>query len=386
MNGKKMLRVAMIEAVGGHGGMDYYDFSLCDGLVENEIEPILFTCDETLARAAKFAVEMPYKSIYGVAPKWLRALRFVRGTVRAVVSARQRGAQLAHMHFFHSGILEFLNVAICRLFGLKVVVTSHDVESFIPGVSSSVINKWIYRFTNAVIAHNKLSALELAKKLDLPKSKINIIPHGNYFSYKQDVGGKAAARSHLGIEADSFVVLFFGQIKEVKGLEVLLKAIPLLDNAVRRRVRLVIAGKVWKDDFSKYLELIEDLSLNDCVKLEIRYIRDEEVGYFYQCADVVALPYKKIYQSGVVLMAMSFGVPVIVSNIPGMLEVVTNAETGLVFKSEDPTDLARCINEAERSPLNLERMAKAAEVLMGTRYSWASIGRDTSILYRRILS
>ncbi len=379
------IRVAMIEPVGGHGGMDYYDFALCDGLAANNIEPILFTCDETSARSENYVVETPYEGIYGVAPKWRRALRFVRGTFRAVLSAKRRGAQLAHMHFFHSGVLELLNVAICRLFGLKVVVTSHDVESFIPGVSSGVVNKWIYGLTTAVVAHNKLSALELSKKLEISESKINIIPHGNYFSYKKDVGGKTAARSHLGIDSDSFVILFFGQIKEVKGLEVLLKAIPLLDEVVRRRVRLVIAGKVWKDEFAKYLDIIEKNSLSDCITLEIRYIHDNEVSYFYQCADAVVLPYKRIYQSGVVLMAMSFGIPVIVSNIPGMLEVVTDAETGLVFKSEDPTDLARCLNEAERSPQKLQRMAKAAEELMGTKYSWASIGRDTSSLYRRIL-
>ncbi len=382
---RDVIYTAMIEPVGGHGGMDYYDFSLCEGLANNGILPILLTCDETCGESGRFPVAKPFNGIYGSAPKVIRAFRFLRGSMRAVLHAKRHGAKLTHLHFFHSGFLELLNVALSRLLGMKVVVTSHDVESFVPGVSSGLLNKWIYGLASAVIAHNKLSANELRSKLKLEESKINIIPHGNYLEYKRDVGGKEEARRQLDLSCDEFVVLFFGQIKEVKGLEVLLKAIPHLNERVRRRVRVVIAGKVWKDDFEKYQRFIDTLSLQDCVKLEIRYIRDDEVAYFYRSADVIALPYKKIYQSGVVLMAMSFGVPVIVSDIPGMLEVVTDGATGLVFRSEDPVDLARCLTFAESSPAELERMEIAAEDLMRTKYSWSNIGRQTAELYGRLV-
>jgi glycosyltransferase involved in cell wall biosynthesis len=121
-----------------------------------------------------------------------------------------------------------------------------------------------------------------------------------------------------------------------------------------------------------------------CV-LHIRYISDQEVPYFYAAADIVVLPYKRIYQSGVLLMAMSFGRPVVVSNIPGMLEVVTDGHTGLVFESENDQDLARRLIDAGNDSELLRRVAQRGYELMLARYSWTKIGRETATCYKRIL-
>ena len=80
--------------------------------------------------------------------------------------------------------------------------------------------------------------------------------------------------------------------------------------------------------------------LHENVRLDIRYIPDEQVSNYYCAADFVVLPYKKIFQSGVLLMAMSYGTPVITSNIPGMTEIVTDGINGLTFQSEDVASLA----------------------------------------------
>ena len=114
MGGRKALRAAIVEPVGGHGGMDYYDFGLCEGLAGAGVEATLYTCDETSWRSEAFRVEIPYRGVFGAAPAWLRGVRHLRGTVRALAGARLGGARISHFHFFHVGPLELFGVMLAR--------------------------------------------------------------------------------------------------------------------------------------------------------------------------------------------------------------------------------------------------------------------------------
>lgn len=371
--------------MGGHGGMDYYDFSLCESLVNHQITPLLLTCDKTAGAGISFDIWRVYINIFGADSSWRRGLRFVWGSLKGLTRARTRGTDLAHFHFFHIGPLEYFNVALARLLLMKVVITAHDVESFKPGKASQILSKLTYGMASAVIAHNRISQLELIDKLEIPSEKIHIIRHGNYEGYGLTTITRDEACAAVGVPSDEFIVMFFGQIKEVKGLDVLVRAMPEMLKGVTKRVRLVIAGKVWKDDFSKYQLLIDELDLTNIVKLDIRYIPDSELASFYRAANVLVLPYRRIYQSGVVLMAMTFGTPVVVSDIPGMLEVVTHDENGLVFKDGDFVDLSNKLIDAALNPEKLAKYAKNACALMQTQYAWSGIGKQTADLYRKIL-
>lgn len=379
--------VAVVEPVGGHGGCTYYDFALCRALRSNGFDATLYTCDKTdVSGAEGFPIERSYVGIYGSDPAWKRGLRFLKGSVQALVPARWKGAKIAHFHFYHVGALELFNVLLARVLGMRIVVTAHDVEAFKEGLSVKRFVRWAYGMADAVIAHNNISRQELIDQIGLPAAKIHVIKHGNHADYVRSDVTRDNSRQKYGLESDDFVIVFFGQIKEVKGVDVLLKAMPLVKAQVGKRVRLLIAGKVWKDDFSKYQALIDQHQLGDVVQLHIRYVPDEELPYFYAAADVMALPYKRIYQSGVVLMAMSFGKPVLVSNIAGMTEVVTDGVTGLVFRTEDPDDMARQLIEASRDPARLARIADQGRELMMTEYAWSKIGAQTAACYRALLN
>ncbi len=381
-----VLKVAMVEPVGGHGGCTYYDFSLCRSLSMDSVVPTLYTCDKTDVTGREgFKIDRSYVRIYGADSALLRGLRFVRGSLKALIGARLGGARVAHFHFFHVGPLEFFNVMLARLLLMRVVITAHDVEAFKEGLSVKKFVHWAYGSAHAVIAHNQVSKNELLSHVGVDERLIHVIKHGNHAEYvRQDVT-PAQARQKLGIADDVFSLVFFGQIKEVKGVDILLRAMPIVRSRIGGRVKLVIAGKVWKDDFSKYQKLIDDLDLGDCIDLHIRYIPDDELPYFYAAADLMALPYKRIYQSGVVLMAMSFGRPVLVSDIAGMTEVVTHGSTGLVFRSEDPEDMAAKIIEAFEDPGRLQAIAERGRHLMNTDYAWSRIGKATADVYRNIL-
>jgi len=377
--------VAVIEPVGGHGGMDYYDFGLCEGLSEVGLRVALYTCDETPRNTATgYEVLLPYRKIYGDDPAWRRGGRYVRGSIRALWSAKLRRARIAHFHFFHVGPLELFNVLGAKLLGFRVVVTAHDVQSFVERLSVPWMVEKAYRLSDRVIAQSKISKRELMTVLRVPEAHIALIPHGNYIHLVAGMPAQEEARTRLGLPNEAKVLLFFGQIKEVKGLDVLLQAMPRLIRKHPNTI-LLVAGKVWKDDFRRYQKQIDTLGISDNSELHIRFIPDPEVANYYAAADVVVLPYRRIYQSGVLLMAMSYGKPVVVSDIEGMTEVVSDGINGYVFPAGDAHALADTLAEALSNPEGLRLAGERALSHMQEHHDWNEIGRMTAACYRAAL-
>lgn len=378
------LKAAVVEPVGGHGGMNYYDAGLCEGLSESGVETTLYTCDMTSSAATPYEVRLPYRGIYSDAPAWLRGLRYLRGSVRALVGARLGGARVTHFHLFHVGPLELFNVLFAKLLGMKVVVTAHDVQAFVERLSVPWMVRTAYRVADRIVAHSKVAERELEEVLGVPGSKVDRIPHGNYLRSISEVPSREEARRRLGLPYDARVVLFFGQIKEVKGLDVLLGAMPALIQEHPDTI-LLVAGKVWKDDFRRYQKQMEALGIEESCVLHIRHIPDAEVASYYAAADVVALPYRRIYQSGVLLMAMSYGKPVVTSDLEGMSEVITDGENGYVFPRGDAEALANKLSEALSNPEELSCVGERARSYVREHHDWSEVGRMTEVCYRAAL-
>jgi D-inositol-3-phosphate glycosyltransferase len=377
-------RIAIIEPIGGHGGMNYYDFSLANALCSIGIAVTIYTCDETNTHGNfSFKIIKSFKGIWGRKPKIYRAMRYFEGLLYSLIHAKFRRIKLIHFHFFNYTFIELLSISFAKFFGFKVVVTVHDVESF-DGVNDIKAAKQILKIADNLISHNYITKREMIEKFTIDSKKISIIAHGNYLSNIPYKIKPQDACKRLKIPHDCQVILFFGQIKKVKGLDILLNALPEIKNHFPR-LKLIIAGKVWKDDFEQYKNIIRDNHLMDNIDLHTRYIKDEEVPIFYNSADVVILPYRKIYQSGVLLMAMSYKKPVIVSNLDGMLEIINDGKNGIVFESENPKKLSEKIIFALQNPLKLNNIANSGYETVLCNHDWDKIGHETSNVYRKIL-
>lgn len=384
-HGQEGVTAAVIEPVGGHGGMDYYDFGLCEGLSKARVNVALYTCDETsLEGTTPYKVRFPYRRIYGADPAWLRGIRYVLGSILALLGAKSSGARIAHFHFFHVGPLELFNVLLARMLGLKVVITAHDVQSFAEHLSVPWMLKTAYWLSGRIIAQSNVSERELRTLLQVPEPKIAMIPHGNYLRFIEEVPAQEEARTRIGLPKEARVLLFFGQIKEVKGLDILLRAMPRLIRE-RKDTVLVVAGKVWKDDFGRYEKQIDALKISENCVLRIEHIPDSEVANYYAAADAVVLPYRRIYQSGVLLMAMSYGKPVVVSDIEGMTEVVTDGTNGYVFPAGDADALAERLLEATSNPEGLRSVGERALSYMREHHDWDTVGQATAACYCALL-
>lgn len=380
------MKIAVVEPVGGHGGMGYYDFGLCSGLVLVGLDVVLYTCDETpIPDDIPYSVRHTYAGIYGQFPTWLRGLRYVRGTLYALWSSLLERRRTCHFHLFHVGILEAFNITLAKLLRRKVVVTAHDVESFVEDLETPILSRWVYRHADRIVAHNVISKQALIERMGIPDVCIEVIPHGNYLHCLRPLPTSNEARSALGVEGKAKVILFFGQIKEVKGLDLLLQAMPAVLEANPDAV-LLIAGKPWKCDFSVFEGMIKKLGLVQHCITHIRFIPDEELPKYYAACDVVALPYRRIYQSGVVLMAMSYGKQVLVSDLPGMTEIVIDGETGLVFQQGNVESLAEKLNAALADKPKGELMAARGYDWVREAHDWCVIGAKTAELYSSLYS
>lgn len=383
-SGQRPMRVAVVEPVGGHGGMNYYDASLCRSLVSYGIAPTLYTSDVTSIPNANFEIRTYYKRIFGTDWVWRRGLRFLRGSVATFMHAWSVQSHVAHFHFFDIGPLQLMDVFLARLFGMKVIITAHDVESFKETPSVQRFVRWSYALASAVVAHNEISRTELIERIGIEPGKIHVIAAGNHEHLVDGMMERVHARKHLKLEDDEFCIVFFGHIKEVKGLDILLLSMPKFLERTEKRVRLVVAGRLWKQGFEGYQELIDRFNLAGRISLHIRYIPDEELPAFYRAADLMALPYRRIYQSDVALMALTFGTPVVASDIAGMQEMLQHMKTGILFESENSYDLAEKILWAIDHPAELAQISKNGRRLVHEKYSWVSAGEQLAALYRKM--
>ncbi|NLE43619.1 MAG: glycosyltransferase [Chloroflexi bacterium] len=159
-----------------------------------------------------------------------------------------------------------------------------------------------------------------------PGAEVTVVLHPVYDMFADDRLSKESAREHLGLPLAAPVLLFFGMVREYKGLADILVALPRIRESLSAVV-LLIAGEFWKDK-SDYLDLIKRLGIEDAVRIDDRYIPNEEVAIFFSAADVLVAPYREATGSGVLQMARGMGLPVIATDVcpvtacEGMVSVV----------------------------------------------------------------
>jgi glycosyltransferase involved in cell wall biosynthesis len=153
-----------------------------------------------------------------------------------------------------------------------------------------------------------------------------LIPHPLYDNFGEKISLQTA-RQQLQIDENKKVILFFGFIRQYKGLHILLDAIQLLKNKLD--FTLLIAGEFY-EDAKPYYQQIEKLGLQNNIKLFANFIPDDEVKKYFCAADLVVQPYINATQSGVTPIAYHFEVPMLVTNVGGLADMVPNGKVGLV--------------------------------------------------------
>ncbi len=203
----------------------------------------------------------------------------------------------------------------------------------------------------------------------VPQARSLLKPHPIYSHFGETIG-KAKARAALSLPKSARLILFFGFIRQYKGLDLLIESLPKLP----QDYHLLIAGECY-GDYAHYVQQIDRLGLHSRVHQIIRYVDDAKVSLIFSAADLCVLPYRSATQSGIAQIAWNFNLPLLVTPVGGLAEMVENGETGLVLPDLHAQTLAENIKYYFENDLKKRFAENMAE--RRHRYSWQTFAEKT---------
>ena len=204
-------------------------------------------------------------------------------------------------------------------------------------LGSSLLTKFYLKYIDGFVVQSETvkNELESLKK----DAKIVKRFHPIYDIYG-DRKNKTESKKQLGIKS-KHVILFFGIIREYKGLDVLIESINILKNKLDD-FHLLIVGECY-ENINKYLSLINQFELNHLVTFINEYVSEKDISKYFSCSDVVVLPYKTASQSGVIQIAYNFNTPVVTTDVGGLSEYIDDGNTGVLVESKNPIQLSEVL-------------------------------------------
>ncbi|MCG8371493.1 MAG: glycosyltransferase family 4 protein [Proteobacteria bacterium] len=316
----------------------------------------------------------------------VKGVLYLIATLRSILLTRRGGFDVIHwQHFNTFPPAETVMALAYRMQRPRLVMTVHDVDAWstVRAQFAALLRK-TYRSADRIIVHHAANVGDLAKNHAIPAERIDVVPHGSYSGFAGALPERAASRDALDIPADGRVVLFFGEIRPEKGLIHLIRSMGALRDAVPD-LCLVIAGRPRHMDMGDCMRAIDDLGIGPNVICRLEYIADDDVQRYFAAADVVAIPYVAITQSGILFEAMTAGRPVVASDVGGVGPTVREKDVGLVVPPADEAALAEAIGDLLADDATRERMGRNGLRESATEYSWARCAADTRSVYERAI-
>jgi glycosyltransferase involved in cell wall biosynthesis len=368
-----------VQLVDPRGDVTPYDHALAAALARAGVEVELVT--------SRFVYgPIPDQRDYTLTERFYR-----RGTARGLDATRSRRATklLEHvpdmLRYRRDGgdadVRHFQWLPLEAIDGLLLprrrprVMTMHNVLRRGERPGSAIVTRRLAQSMDAVVVHTRHGAERLAE-LGVDPERVRVIPHGA-FEHLTSQAEEVPLPEELAA-GDGPVVLCFGAVRDYKGADVLLEAFREVEGA-----ELWIVGRPLGYDMAPLHELARRVPGE--VRFVTRYLSDAEVPAFFRRADVLALPHRRVDQSGVLGAGLAFGKPMVASAVGGFVEVAEDHGAARLVPPGEPAALAAAINELLADPA--ERLAlgqRAAEAAAGP-FSWDEVARQTIALYEELL-
>jgi glycosyltransferase involved in cell wall biosynthesis len=332
--------IYIIDRIGVQSGMHYYNASFLKELlkIDEEVEIISNYKNESTTFPILFNFYLG---------SFFRKISLLLKSYFNLVKCLLKSKESKIILLFYGEWHDLLFLIVCRFAKKKVILDIHEVIG-LEYVNNKVLLRLIpivvNNLSSAAICHSKRSK-KLLESNNYNK-EIFSVPHFKYDFSMLDKG-IVSNDVKLAFNKKRINILFFGQIRLSKGLDVLLKALNLLDDAILEKINIIIAG-IDKEN------IISNFGLNPALSLTVinRYIKDNELFYLYSNTDYAILPYKEISQSGVVEAALYFKKQLILSNLAYFKKILSSYPSfGFSFKSENPNDLKELITRLVHLPL-----------------------------------
>jgi len=323
------------------GGISHYNTILCESLLKkHEVISISFTrlyprflYPGKNQKDHKSKKKIKIKAVYLIDSvnlfTWFKTFMFIK----------QKKVDLVIFHWWTPFFsLPFYTICKCiKLFtNIKTLFVCHNVTPHENKLIDKFLIKIVLTNSDFFIVQSKDEFHNL-KKL-FPRATVEVVYHPTYKLFDFNSITKNEAKKRLKLTNN--VILFFGFVREYKGLRYLIDAMQKVRKEID--VTLLIVGEFWENK-NRYLKLIKKYGIENNVKIVDEYVRNEDIGLYMASADVVVLPYLSATQSGIIQLAYGFNKPVITTDVGGLPDVVENGKTGYVVESRDSDALARAI-------------------------------------------
>ena len=279
-----------------------------------------------------------------------------------------------------------------RLLGRRLAFTAHNVNAGKRDGNDGFFNRLTlrmqYSLVQHIFVHTEKMKNELLTEFAVPVEKVSVIPFGINNTLPNTQLSPSEARQKLSLAPEDKVMLFFGNIAPYKGLDQLIEAFAELASQ-DEKYKLIIAGSVknCSEHWNAVQQAIDRHGFRPRIIERIGYIPDDEAELYFKAADVLILPYNHIFQSGVLFLGYSFGLPIIATDVGSLKEDIEEGQTGYVCRPQDSHDLARKIARYFTSTLFKELPARREKIraYANERYSWARVAEISANVYARLL-
>lgn len=276
----------------------------------------------------------------------------------------------------HNILVIFGIVMLCKIKMAKIIWTVHNIMPH-DNYNSSFARRFLHWFAKTCDGFIFLSKVSEEKFLDLYSLKqippCAVIPHGHYRSAYPHVISKEEARKKLNIPDFSKVVLLFGQIRPYKSIETLIR---VFSDVKTEGAFLLVGGKGNNQELVRTLRLAAEKA--DNVRLDLKFITNDEVSHYFSASDMVVLPYSNMLNSGVALLALSFNRPVLMPNVGSTRELRDFVGDAWVQLYDGEID-------AQTIDRFLANSCQDAETCNLDGLDWGYLASETINLYRKVL-
>jgi len=294
---------------------------------------------------------------------------------------------IIHMHWVSPLLapLQYKILMLNRFFKRrKIVLTCHNIEPHESTIFDKIFTKAVFSKVDHFIVHAEQNRKRLIKNYKISPKRVHTIPHGTFgYFTKWKNESKEELKKRFGFEKKDKIILFFGYIREYKGLRYLLRAMPEIIKK-EPNAKLVIAGELWQD-WKTYKKEINP-EIKNKIKIFPRYILDKDVHKFFDMADIQVLPYYNTEQtiSGPLLVGLAFHKPIIISNVGGISEFLKDGKNALIIKGGNTKELT------EKTIKLLKNKKLQSKLKIGAKktdklFEWKNVADSTFKIYKEIL-
>lgn len=293
--------------------------------------------------------------------------------------------ETVHVQFFRFQLLDMLLYLIMSPWLRCLVYTAHNALPH----ESHAWHLWAYKVWYRSVTHVQvLSAYARDRVIEfagLDGTRVWVVPHGNYASLRARTEEcSTPSLKDYGVPVGHRVGLFFGLVREYKGVDSLINAAQHLSPNLP--LTIVVAGGGAPALFEKYVEQAKCLGVADRFVFRQGYLPDNELAGLLRMCDFTVFPYKHIYQSGALMLSTTFAKPVVASDLAGFREYVNHEQEALLYKNGDAVALAKTLERITINDNLRAQLGSAAEQAAKTRYDWNVIAGQLLDIYCQDLS